>query len=60
MVWGVPFAACLEKEALRLEPENDAPVIPEVALVVVAAGEAVAKTSQHKIKLRPPDGNRLA
>ena len=42
---------------LGLEPEYDAGVVAEVALVVVALGKAIAKPRQHKIKLCRPDGD---
>ena len=41
----------------QLEPENDASVVPEVALVVVASRKGIAEAGQHKIKLRWPDGD---
>lgn len=44
----------------QLEPENDARVVAEVALVVVAASKTVAKASQKKINLRRPNGDRFA
>jgi hypothetical protein len=43
----------------QLEPENDSSVVPEVALVVVATTKAIAESSQHKIKLCRPNGDRF-
>jgi len=42
---------------LLLEPDHNAAVVAEVALVVVAVGKTVAEAGQHKIKLSRPDGN---
>ena len=42
---------------LLLEPDHNAAVVAEVALVGVAVGKTVAEPGQHKIKLCRPDGN---
>ena len=44
----------------QLEAKNDASVVPEVALVVIASRKGVAEPSQHEIKLRRPDGDGFA
>ena len=41
----------------QLEAENDACVVPEVALVVIARGEGAVEAGQHEIKLCRSDGN---
>ena len=41
----------------QLEPENDARVVAEVALVVVASGKVVAEASQNKVNFRRPNGD---
>ena len=44
----------------QLEPENNASVVTEVALVLIALGKVIAEASQHKIKLRRPDREVVA
>ena len=44
----------------QLEPENDARVVAEVALVVVAFGKIVAEASQKKVNLRRPNSDGFA
>ena len=44
----------------RLEPENDASVVPEVALVGIAGGKVIAEAGEHEIKLRRSDGDGFA
>lgn len=43
-----------------LEPENDACVVPEVALVVIAAAKTVSEPGEKKIKFRRPNCDRFA
>ena len=50
----------VENNDSQLEAKNDASVVPEVALVVIAASKGVAKPSQHEIKLHRSDGNGFA
>src|SRR5690242_9685122 len=44
----------------KLEPEYDACVVAEVALVVIAARKGVAEPSQHEIKLCRPECDGFA
>ena len=44
----------------QLEPKNDPSVVPEIALVIVAAGKAVSKPGENEIKLRRPNGDGFA
>lgn len=44
----------------KLEPEYDAAVVTEVALVVVSTGKGIAEARQHKIKFRRPDRDGFA
>lgn len=44
----------------QLETENDASVVPEIALVIVAAGKAVPKPGEDVIKFRRPNGDGFA
>ena len=41
----------------QLEPENNPSLVPEIALVVVATCEGIAKTGQQVVKLHWPDGD---
>ena len=44
----------------HLEPENDAAIVPEVALVVISTSKRIAEACQHKIKFRRPDRDGFA
>lgn len=46
--------------ATHLEPEYDAAVVPEVALVVISTSKRIAEARQHKIKFRRPDRDGFA
>jgi hypothetical protein len=50
----------VKKNDSQLEAENDACVVPEVALVIIATRKGVAEPSQHEINLCRSDGNGFA
>jgi hypothetical protein len=46
-------------KCLLLEPENDATLVAEITLVLVAVCESIVKASEHEIELCRPDSNRF-
>lgn len=42
---------------VKLEPENNSSLVPEIALVVVATREGIAKTGQQVVNFNWPDGD---